>query len=109
MISSIHKFLYLGLLDLFKGVQLLGAGKVVRYLKSLVLGLLVFFLRALLAFCCGVGMWRDPGVPADSFYEIRPECTDVPISRFKIKVCFLSPQYFFSTMECPNLRIFVHR
>ncbi|WVY99398.1 hypothetical protein V8G54_025468 [Vigna mungo] len=30
-------------------------------------------------------MWRDPGVSADSFYEIRPECTDVPISRFKIK------------------------
>ncbi|KAG5120160.1 hypothetical protein JHK82_034580 [Glycine max] len=30
-------------------------------------------------------MWRDPGVPADSFYEIRPECTDVPVTRFKIK------------------------
>ncbi|CAJ1956774.1 unnamed protein product [Sphenostylis stenocarpa] len=30
-------------------------------------------------------MWRDPGISADSFYEIRPECTDVPISRFKIK------------------------
>ncbi|XP_019458564.1 PREDICTED: GTPase-activating protein GYP7-like [Lupinus angustifolius] len=31
-------------------------------------------------------MWRDPGVPADSFYQIRPECTsDVPISRFKIR------------------------
>ncbi|KAG5141146.1 hypothetical protein JHK84_034914 [Glycine max] len=28
---------------------------------------------------------RDPGVPADSFYEIRPECTDVPVTRFKIK------------------------
>ncbi|KAJ7948472.1 TBC1 domain family member [Quillaja saponaria] len=31
-------------------------------------------------------MWRDPGTPADSYYEIRPECTDVPKSRFKIKV-----------------------
>ncbi|KAL1325380.1 hypothetical protein HN51_035445 [Arachis hypogaea] len=30
-------------------------------------------------------MWRDPGVPADSFYEVRPECTDVPKSRFRIK------------------------
>lgn len=30
-------------------------------------------------------MWRDPGVPADSFYEVRPECTDVPKTRFKIK------------------------
>ncbi|KAK7290825.1 hypothetical protein RIF29_05547 [Crotalaria pallida] len=31
-------------------------------------------------------MWRDYGVSADSFYEIRPECTsDVPITRFKIK------------------------
>lgn len=30
-------------------------------------------------------MWRDPGVPADSFYETRPECTDVPKSRFRIK------------------------
>lgn len=33
------------------------------------------------------GMWRDHGVPGDSFYEVRPECTDVPKSRFKIKVC----------------------
>ncbi|XP_061368691.1 rab GTPase-activating protein 22-like [Gastrolobium bilobum] len=30
-------------------------------------------------------MWRDPGAPADSFYEIRPECTDVPKSKFRIK------------------------
>ncbi|KAF1897054.1 hypothetical protein Lal_00034756, partial [Lupinus albus] len=30
-------------------------------------------------------MWRDPGAPADSFYEVRPECTDVPKSRFRIK------------------------
>lgn len=32
------------------------------------------------------GMWRDPGVSGDSFYQVRPECTDVPKSRFKIKV-----------------------
>ncbi|KAG0497093.1 hypothetical protein HPP92_001784 [Vanilla planifolia] len=30
-------------------------------------------------------MWRDPGEPADSYYEVRPEYTDVPKSRFKIK------------------------
>ncbi|KAK7405081.1 hypothetical protein VNO78_06266 [Psophocarpus tetragonolobus] len=30
-------------------------------------------------------MWRDPGTPADSFYETRPECTDVPKSKFRIK------------------------
>lgn len=30
-------------------------------------------------------MWRDAGAPADSFYEVRPECTDVPKTRFKIK------------------------
>jgi hypothetical protein len=30
-------------------------------------------------------MWRDAGTSADSFYEIRPECTDVPKTKFKIK------------------------
>ncbi|PHT35432.1 hypothetical protein CQW23_23132 [Capsicum baccatum] len=30
-------------------------------------------------------MWRDPGAPADSFYQVRPECTDVPKSKFRIK------------------------
>ncbi|XP_034932774.1 rab GTPase-activating protein 22 [Populus alba] len=30
-------------------------------------------------------MWRDPGQPADSYYQVRPECTDVPKTRFKIK------------------------
>ncbi|KAH7861012.1 hypothetical protein Vadar_020585 [Vaccinium darrowii] len=31
-------------------------------------------------------MWRDPGTPADSFYQVRPECTsDVPQTKFKIK------------------------
>ncbi|KAI4322811.1 hypothetical protein L6164_022470 [Bauhinia variegata] len=30
-------------------------------------------------------MWRDSGAPADSFYETRPECTDVPNSRFRIR------------------------
>ncbi|KAI8552759.1 hypothetical protein RHMOL_Rhmol06G0292300 [Rhododendron molle] len=31
-------------------------------------------------------MWRDPGTPADSFYQVRPECAnDVPETKFKIK------------------------
>ncbi|KAK2984812.1 hypothetical protein RJ640_004637, partial [Escallonia rubra] len=32
-----------------------------------------------------LGMWRDAGTPADSYYEVRPECTDVPKTKFKIK------------------------
>ncbi|XP_044490811.1 GTPase-activating protein GYP7-like [Mangifera indica] len=30
-------------------------------------------------------MWGTPAEPADSYYEVRPECTDVPKTRFKIK------------------------
>lgn len=30
-------------------------------------------------------MWKDPGLPTDSFYEVRAECTDVPKTKFKIK------------------------
>ncbi|KAG8386159.1 hypothetical protein BUALT_Bualt03G0120100 [Buddleja alternifolia] len=31
-------------------------------------------------------MWRDAGTPADSYYQVRPECTaDVPQSKFRIK------------------------
>ncbi|XP_071730209.1 rab GTPase-activating protein 22-like [Rutidosis leptorrhynchoides] len=28
---------------------------------------------------------KDPGIPTDSFYEVRAECTDVPKTKFKIK------------------------
>lgn len=31
-------------------------------------------------------MWRDSGEPADSFYAVRPDCSDVTKTRFKIKV-----------------------
>lgn len=31
-------------------------------------------------------MWRDSGVSTDSFYQVRPECTDVPKTKFKIRV-----------------------
>ncbi|XP_074302493.1 uncharacterized protein LOC141634088 [Silene latifolia] len=30
-------------------------------------------------------MWLDPGQPADSYYEVRPEITDAPKSKFRIK------------------------
>ncbi|XP_057472491.1 rab GTPase-activating protein 22-like [Actinidia eriantha] len=30
-------------------------------------------------------MWRDPGTPSDSYYQVRPECTDVPKTKFTIK------------------------
>ncbi|GLT83503.1 hypothetical protein SLE2022_017900 [Rubroshorea leprosula] len=30
-------------------------------------------------------MWGNGGEPADSYYEVRPECTNVPKSKFKIK------------------------
>ncbi|GAV60658.1 RabGAP-TBC domain-containing protein [Cephalotus follicularis] len=30
-------------------------------------------------------MWGYTGEPGDSYYEVRPECTDVPKSKFKIK------------------------
>ncbi|ESQ42991.1 hypothetical protein EUTSA_v10013605mg [Eutrema salsugineum] len=30
-------------------------------------------------------MWGAAAEPADSYYQIRPECTDVPNTRFKIK------------------------
>ncbi|XP_074590216.1 rab GTPase-activating protein 22-like isoform X1 [Curcuma longa] len=30
-------------------------------------------------------VWRDSGVPADSFYEARTECAEGPKSKFKIK------------------------
>ena len=47
-------------------------------------------------------MWRDPGTPADSYYQVRPECTDVPKTRFKIKVRFFFMTYilfgFFDTL-----------
>ncbi|XP_076921466.1 rab GTPase-activating protein 22-like [Bidens hawaiensis] len=30
-------------------------------------------------------LWKDPGLPTDSFYEVRAECTDVPKTKFKFK------------------------
>ncbi|XP_057766495.1 uncharacterized protein LOC130986961 isoform X1 [Salvia miltiorrhiza] len=35
---------------------------------------------------CKLGkMWKDVGTPADSYYQVRPDCTDVPESKFRIK------------------------
>ncbi|CAI9266436.1 unnamed protein product [Lactuca saligna] len=30
-------------------------------------------------------LWKDLGIPTDSFHEVRVECTDVPKTKFKIK------------------------
>nr|GEW41586.1 hypothetical protein [Tanacetum cinerariifolium] len=30
-------------------------------------------------------LWKDPGVPTDSFYEVKPDSKDVPKTKFKIK------------------------
>ncbi|CAO2833505.1 unnamed protein product [Amaranthus hypochondriacus] len=30
-------------------------------------------------------LWRDPGQPADSYYEVRSEITDAPKTKFRIK------------------------
>ncbi|XVF77605.1 hypothetical protein PTKIN_Ptkin14bG0059400 [Pterospermum kingtungense] len=30
-------------------------------------------------------MWGAPAEPVDSYYAVRPECTDVPVTKFKIK------------------------
>jgi hypothetical protein len=38
-------------------------------------------------------MWKDSGIPVDDFYQVRPECTDVPKTKFKIRVRF---KFYFS-------------
>lgn len=51
----------------------------------------IFILFFWKCFWC-FGMWFDTGAPTDSFYEVRAECSDVPKTRFKIKVCgFFDP------------------
>lgn len=47
-------------------------------------------------------MWRDPGLPTDSYYQVRPECTDVPKTKFKIKVCLSSFFLFINTTHYLN-------
>lgn len=42
-------------------------------------------------------MWGAPAEPADSYYEVRPECTDVPNTKFKIRVCVF---FFFKFFKC---------
>ncbi|XP_019196832.1 PREDICTED: TBC1 domain family member 15-like [Ipomoea nil] len=45
-------------------------------------------------------MWRGPGTPTDSFYEVRPECTDVPKTKFRIKAGrTLSPRKWHATFS----------
>ncbi|XP_042027510.1 TBC1 domain family member 16-like isoform X1 [Salvia splendens] len=35
--------------------------------------------------CASRKMWKDEGTPADSYYQVHPDCTDVPQSKFRIK------------------------
>ncbi|KAI4366136.1 hypothetical protein MLD38_022054 [Melastoma candidum] len=42
-------------------------------------------MNCIVAACPNFGMWRDPGTPADSYYEVRAECVDVPKTHFRIK------------------------
>lgn len=39
---------------------------------------------------------KDPGLPTDSFYEIRAGCTDVQETKFRIKVIYLVLLFFIS-------------
>nr|GMC75477.1 TBC1 domain family member 15-like isoform X1 [Ipomoea batatas] len=34
-------------------------------------------------------MWKDLGDSGDSFYEVRPQCTDVPKTKFRVKMSSL--------------------
>ncbi|XP_057803928.1 uncharacterized protein LOC131019402 isoform X2 [Salvia miltiorrhiza] len=44
---------------------------------------------------CKLGkMWKDVGTPADSYYQVRPDCTDVPESKFRIKITFMRKKDF---------------
>jgi hypothetical protein len=49
------------------------------------------------------------GTPADSYYEVRSDCTDgVPKSKFKIKVCFFYLHMsVFSFIMYPSILILV--
>ncbi|KAL5972744.1 hypothetical protein ACLOJK_039549 [Asimina triloba] len=54
-------------------------------------------------------MWKDTGEPADSYYAVRSECTDVPKTRFKIKgsdvldrYCGILKAFFIASAGRPN-------
>lgn len=79
MNSSLDKFSIVGLVEFSKGSSLCMLTSLVDSTNH------CFLVACVIPFVWFIGMWRDPGVSADSFYEIRPECTDVPVSRFKIK------------------------
>ena len=78
----LSQFFFLGFCSFFKGFQILGVFCFLGFEKQRNFFDFLCFLEAFLE------MWRDPGTPADSYYQVRPECTDVPKTRFKIKVCF---------------------
>lgn len=52
-------------------------------------------------------LWKDPGVPTDSFYEVKADCKDVPKTKFKIKsgktLCVRKWQSAFSPEGCLDI------
>ena len=81
--TSSEPILFSGFLLIFQGVPASGCFWFFGFWKQRNFFDFLCFLEAFLE------MWRGPGTPADSYYQVRPECTDVPKTRFKIKVRFL--------------------
>ncbi|XP_057803927.1 uncharacterized protein LOC131019402 isoform X1 [Salvia miltiorrhiza] len=53
---------------------------------------------------CKLGkMWKDVGTPADSYYQVRPDCTDVPESKFRIKEFCIGIQLFEASLTPPHI------
>ena len=85
--TASEPILFSGFLFIFQGVPASGCFLFFGFWKQRNFFDFLCFLEAFLE------MWRDPGTPADSYYQVRPECTDVPKTRFKIKVRFLFKFY----------------
>ena len=94
--TASEPILFSGFLFIFQGVPASGCFLFFGFWKQRNFFDFLCFLEAFLE------MWRDPGTPADSYYQVRPECTDVPKTRFKIKVRFFFMTYilfgFFDTL-----------
>ena len=48
-------------------------------------------------------MWGAAAEPADSYYQVRPECTDVAKTRFKIKVTLIFLLFYFFVLVIKNM------
>ncbi|XP_056699151.1 uncharacterized protein [Spinacia oleracea] len=58
-------------------------------------------------------MWRDPGQPTDSYYEVRPDITYAPKTKFRIKlmsrfsICWISEVMLQQTRVATPFTIFL--